>query len=396
MKTSLLTLSVATGMLLIGCGGNTNNSDSSNQNPEQTNIETGTPAQAQLTSASRGVKYLISEDNDLSLYTFDKDTLGVSNCSDVQGPNETESCIDRWPVYSTLDDSASGGDFGLATPHVDHSTYLQHPLYYWFKDFVKGDVNGDNIGTVWHLVYPHHSFDETLVGTKLSDNPRTQSYLTADNNFALYTFDNDTENESNCYGDCAVIWPPFSTDIDTLGTLEWIDTSKFTTVIRTDGVPQVAYKGKPLYFFANDLKESDTNGDWVKGVWHLVELSSTDTTSLTFGNVGASDYIITASSHESVAAVNAADPTLHLSVGQRYTFKVTDFNGHPFELNDNVGNLLLGMGSGVGSFEADADVNFSDDNAGTIAFTLTQALADQLSAYRCKFHATMTGGIVIK
>ncbi|HFU74445.1 MAG TPA: hypothetical protein ENK65_02715 [Helicobacteraceae bacterium] len=389
MKPSLLTLSLTTGLLLIGCGGSSYNGDNNYQDPAANTA-------SQLASSHRGAKYLISEDNDLSLYTFDKDTLGVSNCSDVQGANETESCIDRWPTYSTLDDSASGGDFGVATPHVDHSTYRKHPLYYWFKDFAKGDINGDNIGTVWHLVYPHADFDETLVGTKLSDNPRTQTYLTAGNNFALYTFDNDDVNVSNCYGDCAVIWPPFDANLETLGTLEWIDTSKFTRVQRNDGVAQVAYNGKPLYYFANDLVASDTKGDWVKGVWHLIELASSDTTNITLGNNGASDYTINAVSHADVATLNASDPVLYLRAGERYTFKVVDFNGHPLELRNSSGSVLLAMGTATGTFEATDAVNFSDDNAGTISFTLTQALADQLSAYRCKFHASMSGDIEIK
>ncbi len=47
----------------------------------------------------------------------------------------------------------------------------------------------------------------------------------------------------------------------------------FGTIKRNNGSMQTTYKSKPLYYFFKDSKAKDTNGDWVKGVWHLVELN---------------------------------------------------------------------------------------------------------------------------
>jgi|GEM_PF-5933132 len=115
--------------------------------------------------------------------------------------------------------------------------------------------------------------------------------------------------------------------------------------------------------------------------------------SVVFGNNGPTDYVISSTTNTAIAAVNANDPTLNLSVGKRYKFTVTNFGVHPMLLNDASGSTLLGMGSANGSLESDADVNFVDDGAGSITFTLTQALANSLSVYRCSPHAAMTGDI---
>jgi predicted lipoprotein with Yx(FWY)xxD motif len=37
---------------------------------------------------------------------------------------------------------------------------------------------------------------------------------------------------------------------------------------RDDGSSQIAYKGKPLYYWVKDGKAGDTTGDGVMGVWH--------------------------------------------------------------------------------------------------------------------------------
>lgn len=93
--------------------------------------------------------------------------------------------------------------------------------------------------------------------------------------------------------------------------------------------------------------------------------------------------------------MSSADPVLNLTVGTRYSITVTNFNAHPLHLNSEEGVVLLAMDSTVGSFETDSEVNFENDGAGTISFTLTQDLANVLAKYRCQFHSTMTNAIVI-
>lgn len=84
-----------------------------------------------------------------TLYIFDKDKPGVSNCSG--------SCAALWPPYTTSS-VPSALPTNIATiKRADGSiqfTYKNMPLYYYTPDKQPGDVTGDGVGGVWHLVKP--------------------------------------------------------------------------------------------------------------------------------------------------------------------------------------------------------------------------------------------------
>jgi predicted lipoprotein with Yx(FWY)xxD motif len=81
----------------------------------------------------------------------------------------------------------------------------------------------------------------------------------------LYTLDRDTmPNKSTCNGQCATNWPPLAVAVDAKDMGSW------TIVTRDDGSKQWAYKGKPLYFWKDDKKPGDVEGDGRgNGVWHV-------------------------------------------------------------------------------------------------------------------------------
>ncbi|MEM7722953.1 MAG: hypothetical protein AAF376_11310 [Pseudomonadota bacterium] len=81
----------------------------------------------------------------------------------------------------------------------------------------------------------------------------------------LYTFDQDTRNQSNCYDGCAASWPPFlagdsATAEGGLGIIE-----------RNDGTRQWALNGRPLYFWQGDARIGDVTGQGVGGVWFAAQ-----------------------------------------------------------------------------------------------------------------------------
>jgi predicted lipoprotein with Yx(FWY)xxD motif len=91
--------------------------------------------------------------------------------------------------------------------------------------------------------------------------------VTDDYMLTLYRSDKDTASPSasNCTGACAVQWPPVLID----GTVTYAggDQSLVGSVTRPDGARQLTLKGWPLYRFAGDRAEGDTNGHGLEGLW---------------------------------------------------------------------------------------------------------------------------------
>jgi len=86
----------------------------------------------------------------------------------------------------------------------------------------------------------------------------------------LYTFDMDKEpGKSVCTAvqQCSTYWPPLAAAADAKAMGTW------TVIARDDGSKQWAYKGKPLYTFANDKKAGDTTGNDMgpngTHIWHV-------------------------------------------------------------------------------------------------------------------------------
>ena len=84
------------------------------------------------------------------------------------------------------------------------------------------------------------------------------------NTMTLYTFDKDSVNKSNCMGDCLKAWPALVAPSTAKAS------GQYTAIQRDDGSYQWAVNGKPLYFYVQDMKAGDMNGDKKGGVWHVV------------------------------------------------------------------------------------------------------------------------------
>jgi predicted lipoprotein with Yx(FWY)xxD motif len=101
------------------------------------------------------------------------------------------------------------------------------------------------------------AFADSSTPAKTVQTPNGAALVDA-NGVSLYTFDNDEGGKSNCSGQCAGIWPPFTAAADSSSNGDW------AIIARDDGTP-------PLYAFANDAKPGDANGDEFNNVWHLAK-----------------------------------------------------------------------------------------------------------------------------
>ncbi len=85
----------------------------------------------------------------MTLYTFDKDSVGKSVCN---GP-----CATNWPPFAALANAQPSGGYTIVT-RDDGSrqwAYHGHPLYTWIKDSKPGDITGDGfLNGAWHVAQP--------------------------------------------------------------------------------------------------------------------------------------------------------------------------------------------------------------------------------------------------
>ncbi len=218
-------------------------------------------------------RYLADSTTGLSLYRFDNDEPGESNCEG--------DCLEAWPPLTTDADpiAAPGVDADLLgtierEDGTTQVTYDDWPLYFFAGDEEPGDVDGQGVNDVWWLVQPDGDRLQTRVG--LEELGEFGEALVGADGFALYRFTNDERDERTCEGECLANWPALITvdgvdaiagdgvDADLLGTIPFDADDDDRTV-------QVTYDGWPLYFFAGDEEPGDVNGQGLNDVWYLVD-----------------------------------------------------------------------------------------------------------------------------
>jgi predicted lipoprotein with Yx(FWY)xxD motif len=100
------------------------------------------------------------------------------------------------------------------------------------------------------------------------------SILTDDAGMTLYMFTPDRRNVSNCEGPCLTAWPPFmlktGESLDDVAIPSNLRRSLLGVAMRFDGSRQVTYNGWPLYYWARDKVAGDVTGQWVGGVWFVL------------------------------------------------------------------------------------------------------------------------------
>ena len=125
----------------------------------------------------------------------------------------------------------------------------------------------------------------------------------------------------------------------------------------------------------------------------------------TFDNSDIQSYLLQSFEPNSIdfGLIGALDPTLTLHLGLRYEVTIVLPSSHPFQVlakgsTAASDTILLSMGSTVGSFEADPNVDWQDSGSGTVTFTLTNNLynamkvPDKIPGYRCGIHVSSMRG----
>lgn len=92
----------------------------------------------------------LADSNGMTLYIFDKDTTGVSNC--------TGGCLAIWTPFLTSLSAQDALSNNLTIIKRDDGTsqyaWKGKPLYFYVKDINPGDILGDGVNGIWHLIKP--------------------------------------------------------------------------------------------------------------------------------------------------------------------------------------------------------------------------------------------------
>ena len=98
-----------------------------------------------IKSAETSAGEILTDAKGMTLYTFDKDTAGVSTCYD--------KCAANWPPLIAAAGAAATDEYTLVERKdgTIQWAYDGKPLYLWVKEAKPGDMNVDVMNDVWHV-----------------------------------------------------------------------------------------------------------------------------------------------------------------------------------------------------------------------------------------------------
>ncbi len=95
--------------------------------------------------ATVGGAKIYTDAKGMTLYTFDKDAKGVSNCND--------KCAANWPPLKAAANAKPEGEWTVIKRKdgTNMWAYDGKPLYRFAKDKKAGDMKGDGAMGMWHV-----------------------------------------------------------------------------------------------------------------------------------------------------------------------------------------------------------------------------------------------------
>ena len=105
----------------------------------------GLAAAQSLPSGVKASGGMLTDAKGMTLYTFDKDTAGKSNCSG--------QCLVNWPALVADGNAKAMGDWTVVTRDDGSKQWALKgmPLYTFIQDKKAGDMTGEGKGGVWHM-----------------------------------------------------------------------------------------------------------------------------------------------------------------------------------------------------------------------------------------------------
>jgi predicted lipoprotein with Yx(FWY)xxD motif len=226
--------------------------------------------------------YVLSDGKGWVLYSFAKDTPGVSNCSGA--------CAEVWPPYLIAPGQQPQADWAgtyklgvYQRPDGYYQvTYNDVPLYYYAQDKNPGDALGNGYAGIWSVVPVKYNPAEARTygpqspaWLKLYKHAQWGYVLTDGYGWILYSYAKDTPGVSTCVGACADVWPPYLIAYGEQPKADWAGSYKLGVYARPDGKYQVTYNDIPLYYYSQDKQPGEGYGNGYGGVWSIIAVPYT-------------------------------------------------------------------------------------------------------------------------
>lgn len=218
-----------------------------------------------------------ADDKGMTLYVYDKDAAGVSNCA--------ADCAKTWPPAVAAADAKPVQDWSVIT-RADGTRQWAHkdkPLYTYSGDVDPGSVGGNSpkrfgrgpligprgrtspsipkdvpLPEGWQpaMMYPVVGMPLPSAFAVREVEDAMALVITEDfTGKSLYTFEGDPKQaEKACTGKCTSVWQPVVAPRIVSGK------GDFSAVLRNDGINQWTYKGRALYTYFDDAAYGDAFG----------------------------------------------------------------------------------------------------------------------------------------
>lgn len=92
---------------------------------------------------------VFTDSNGMTLYTADSDRLpNTSSCYD--------NCVHNWPAFNAAESDPDAGNWKviMRADGTKQWAYKGKPVYHFLLDRSAGDVKGDGVGNIWHVIRP--------------------------------------------------------------------------------------------------------------------------------------------------------------------------------------------------------------------------------------------------
>ncbi|HCX14022.1 MAG TPA: hypothetical protein DGZ24_01740 [Rhodospirillaceae bacterium] len=191
----------------------------------------------------------------MTLYTTAMDEEpGVSSCFG--------DCAKQFPPFIAPAGANPEGSWSLITRDDGTKQWAVHgkPLYTFFKDEAIADDYGKNIDGVWSIAeFAPSAGIAVPPGFDIKSIPDANGHALVDlKGMALYALDIEAQRrKASCdvvVDPCNGSWTPYAAPV--LAT----PSGDFSTVRRSDGILQWAYKGRPLFTYNRDLETGFATG----------------------------------------------------------------------------------------------------------------------------------------